>query len=268
MTSDASNAPDQSADDSGGRSQADLLVQRLIDGDLAPDEEADALRTIADDADARSVLRFELNWSSEASRGTRSEPPHAFADNVMQAIDASASRDDEPARSTSRQRLRDWLQPLTAPLTVHVRPVMAMLCLAGALWVGHMAGVGIIMDRSGEDVAGETSPEMTDAPAAISSEEAQTASISDEGAAVWMRFVYTASDAETVSVAGDFSQWEPIPLSPRTVRGETIWTGLVPVERGEHEYQFVIDGEQWVTDPLAPMQREDGFGARNAVLKL
>jgi hypothetical protein len=57
-------------------------------------------------------------------------------------------------------------------------------------------------------------------------------------------------------------------LSPHTVNGETVWTGLVPVPRGEHEYQFVINGERWVTDPLAPVQQDDGFGAKNAVLKL
>jgi 1,4-alpha-glucan branching enzyme len=83
-----------------------------------------------------------------------------------------------------------------------------------------------------------------------------------------MRFVYTSEAADSVAVAGDFSDWEPIPLSPRTVNGQTVWTGLVPVSRGEHEYQFVINGTRWVTDPLAPVTRDDGFGAENAVLKL
>lgn len=82
------------------------------------------------------------------------------------------------------------------------------------------------------------------------------------------RFVYTNDTADSVAVAGDFSDWAPIPLSPHTVNGETVWTGLVPVPRGEHEYQFVINGERWVTDPLAPDKQDDGFGAKNAVLKL
>jgi hypothetical protein len=30
----------------------------------------------------------------------------------------------------------------------------------------------------------------------------------------------------------------------------------------------VIDGEKWVTDPLAPVKQDDGFSAKNAVLKL
>jgi hypothetical protein len=31
---------------------------------------------------------------------------------------------------------------------------------------------------------------------------------------------------------------------------------------------FVVDGSRWVTDPLAPVQRSDGFGNKNAVLQL
>jgi hypothetical protein len=40
------------------------------------------------------------------------------------------------------------------------------------------------------------------------------------------------------------------------------------MNRGEHRYMFVKDGEEWVTDPMAPMQREDGFGNKNAVIYL
>jgi 1,4-alpha-glucan branching enzyme len=107
-----------------------------------------------------------------------------------------------------------------------------------------------------------------DQPEAASAVETTTASTDRDAETVWSRFVYTANDADSVAVAGDFSNWEPIPLSPHTVNGETVWTGLVPVSRGEHEYQFVIDGEKWVTDPLAPVKQDDGFGAKNAVLKL
>ena len=35
-----------------------------------------------------------------------------------------------------------------------------------------------------------------------------------------------------------------------------------------YEYMFVEDGERWVTDPLAPQTRDDGFGRMNAVLDL
>jgi 1,4-alpha-glucan branching enzyme len=106
--------------------------------------------------------------------------------------------------------------------------------------------------------------------AATTSPETQTVqqTSTEGGETVWIRFRYTNSEADSVAVAGDFSQWDPVALSPREVDGKTVWTGLVPVSRGEHEYQFLINGERWVTDPLAPVKRSDGFGAKNAVLNI
>jgi hypothetical protein len=270
-----------SPDDDERRSPADRYVQRLIDGDLPRSEEAEALHAIADDPEARSVLRFELAWSGEAARAQKAAPPPAFADGVMDAI-AAADAARAPTGATSPDtaspdtaspdaspdtvaRLRDWLRPLTVPLTFTLRPVVAMLIAAalGVLTWQALSPAG----PTEIDATGASGTSLTTGPATTPNGP-QAAAVSDNGSVVWMRFVYSASDAESVAVAGDFSQWEPIPLSPRTVRGQIIWTGLVPVGRGEHEYQFVINGETWVTDPLAPIQRDDGFGAQNAVLKL
>ncbi|PEN13525.1 hypothetical protein CRI94_09430 [Longibacter salinarum] len=253
------------------RSPADNLVQRLIDGDLSTDEETDALHAIAEDEEARSVLRFELQWSGEAARSSSTSPPAGFADNVMAAIEmseatanATVPAADDVADSGVVARLQDWLRPLTVPLTLTVRPVVALL-VAAALGVL----VWQVGDGNGSVVPeGEPSTAIASGPSTSAPNGPQATAVSDDGSVVWMRFVYSAADAESVAVAGDFSKWEPIPLSSRTVRGQTIWTGLVPVGRGEHEYQFVINGETWVTDPLAPIQRDDGFGAQNAVLKL
>jgi hypothetical protein len=40
------------------------------------------------------------------------------------------------------------------------------------------------------------------------------------------------------------------------------------MDRGEHRYMFIKNGEKWVTDPLAPVQQDDGFGNKNAVIYL
>ncbi len=45
-----------------------------------------------------------------------------------------------------------------------------------------------------------------------------------------------------------------------------IWTGRIPITPGLHEYMFVIDGTDWVTDPRAQRYSDDGFGNRNAIL--
>lgn len=79
------------------------------------------------------------------------------------------------------------------------------------------------------------------------------------------RFRLEAPDAERVAVAGSFTDWRPtVQLSDED--GDGVWTGSVPLEAGVHQYMFVLDGEQWVTDPDADRYVADGFGHRNAVV--
>lgn len=261
-------------DDANAQTPADAYVQRLIDGDLTPHEESEALHAIADDADARSTLRFELQWSPDAARSAKRPPPQ-FADNVMAAIlndtRSTAEAPDEvnaPDAESALDRITGWLASIGSPIELRIRPLPAMLVMIGLLvgvW-GLRGAIGPVPPGSDAPLADRaTDTGMADAQ----STDARTTPVSSASSeTVWIRFVYTGDNAESVAVAGDFSKWEPIPLSSRTVDGQIIWTGLVPVRRGEHEYQFVINGERWVTDPLAPIQRNDGFGATNAVLKL
>jgi 1,4-alpha-glucan branching enzyme len=82
---------------------------------------------------------------------------------------------------------------------------------------------------------------------------------------VYVQFMLDAPGASSVSVAGDFSEWEPS-FTLEDVDGDGVWTGRVPVQPGVHTYMFLIDGTEWRTDPRADRYRDDGFGNRNAVL--
>ena len=266
-----------SEDDANAQTPSDVYVQRLIDGDLAPHEESDALHVIADDADARSTLRFELQWSADVARSAGTPPPQ-FADNVMAAILEDAPSAADADHATPLDRITGWLASLGSPVELRIRPLPALLVVMGLLvgvW-GLRGAIGPspsgsgapIADRAPDTRAPDTRAPDTRAPDTQMAGTGTMRAPSEPSETVWIRFVYTSDNAESVAVAGDFSKWEPVPLSSRTVDGQNIWTGLVPVRRGEHEYQFVINGERWVTDPLAPIQRSDGFGATNAVLKL
>jgi hypothetical protein len=81
---------------------------------------------------------------------------------------------------------------------------------------------------------------------------------------VLVRLVLLQPEAQSVAVAGDFNGWNPsrTPLQ----RSGTIWTVTLPLKPGRYQYMFVVDGKQWVTDPLAADENFDGFGAKNAVL--
>jgi len=82
---------------------------------------------------------------------------------------------------------------------------------------------------------------------------------------VYVQFLVEAGTAESVHLAGDFSDWQPT-ISLDDSDGDGIWSGRVPLEPGVHEYMFVIDGSEWVPDPNATGSRDDGFGRQNSLL--
>lgn len=78
---------------------------------------------------------------------------------------------------------------------------------------------------------------------------------------VFTQFLLKAPDAKNVALAGDFTDWQPAYSLTRSEPG--VWTVVVPLEPGIHSYSFVVDGERWVPDPMAPTV-DDGFGGRNS----
>lgn len=87
----------------------------------------------------------------------------------------------------------------------------------------------------------------------------------EEGATIYIQFVLDAPRARSVAVAGDFNGWTP-ELALSDPDGDGVWTGRIPLEPGVHQYMFVIDGSEWMTDPHAQRYADDGFGNLNAVL--
>ncbi len=84
-------------------------------------------------------------------------------------------------------------------------------------------------------------------------------------ATIYVQFMLEAPSAQSVAVAGDFNSWLP-ELALTDPDGDGVWTGRVALKPGVHQYMFVIDGSQWLTDPEAGRYVDDGFGNRNAVL--
>ena len=86
--------------------------------------------------------------------------------------------------------------------------------------------------------------------------------VAAEGAApVLIQFRLDAPQAERVSLAGDFTDWQP-EYELRQSHGG-VWTIIVPLRPGMHEYAFIVDGERWISDPHAPAVG-DGFGGVNS----
>ena len=68
-------------------------------------------------------------------------------------------------------------------------------------------------------------------------------------------------DAKEVCVAGDFSNWTPIPMMRRSGNFQ-ISIKLVP---GKHQYKFIVDG-QWQNDPESHESAPNGFNGTNSVV--
>lgn len=75
-------------------------------------------------------------------------------------------------------------------------------------------------------------------------------------------FVMPAPGAHSVSVVGNFNDWEATPLTDTNDDG--IWTAHIPLPPGRYEYAFVVDGRWWGQDPLAD-EYVRSFGEYNSV---
>jgi hypothetical protein len=131
------------------------------------------------------------------------------------------------------RRLLHWLTDRHS-VTFSVRPVWS-LALAAAL-----AAVAVIPGHGPGPILGD-----------------------QEGIA---QFVGRFPGARSVDVVGSFTDWQAGAVVLRDDDHDGIWRGSVVLPIGQHEYMFVVDGERWVTDPLAGRYVDDGFGRQNALL--
>ena len=78
-------------------------------------------------------------------------------------------------------------------------------------------------------------------------------------------FVYTGPpQLQSVSVAGTFNNWDK-DADPMTRDGVT-WRLKKEIPYGTHQYKFVLNGENWITDPANKNTLNDGNGNINSVL--
>lgn len=236
--------------------EKEKLLRQFLDGDLSDEQEREALHIIAEDPEMREMLSFERNIRSAANEMEWTgvaEVPTGFTDQVMHKIEEA---ERQPQRANIIDKIKKWMQALWVPRTVNWRPIYSVAFAAVLL-----IAVSIPFYEASDIQTEETGNAGEAAVQHVSATEQQQEQ-------VWVRFVYIDEKAESIELAGDFNNWDPVPLEKQEVNGEQVWTGLVSMNRGEHSYMFVKDGEKWVTDPMASVQREDGFGNKNAVIYL
>lgn len=87
------------------------------------------------------------------------------------------------------------------------------------------------------------------------------------GLAREVTFKYTPNvSADRVNLAGSFNGWST-DASPMTDEdGDGTWELTLDLPDGEYQYKFVVNGDQWITDPNNPKTAPDGYGGQNSVI--
>jgi hypothetical protein len=155
--------------------------------------------------------------------------PASFRVDVMEAI--------ERATASPWKRVADWW---LEPRPVRIRPAVGALALAASL--------ALLVLLPGEQPV------------------APTAAVDSAPAQIVTRFVLIAPEAASVHLTGDFVSWSREGIALEDPRGTGIWTTDVQLPPGVYQYTFVVNGTQWVPDPRAVSQVDDGFGQMNSVL--
>lgn len=123
------------------------------------------------------------------------------------------------------------LRWLWAPRPIHLRPALALA------WLALLVLAPVVALRGG--------------------------SAADAGPAqMLVQFrLGTPEAAHEVALVGDFTGWEGQHRLEEVAPG--VWSIVIPLEPGLYEYGFLVDGERWMLDPLAPTVA-DGFGGTNS----
>lgn len=80
-------------------------------------------------------------------------------------------------------------------------------------------------------------------------------------------FVYRASaDLRAVYVAGTFNGWSANAWPMKPDADKRTWRYRADLSPGKHGYKFVLNGSDWITDPLAKKNEDDGNGNVNSIL--
>jgi 1,4-alpha-glucan branching enzyme len=80
-----------------------------------------------------------------------------------------------------------------------------------------------------------------------------------------VKFEIVLSDARSVELLGDFTQWESKPIS-MTFNGEGKWLVQLRISPGEHLFKYRIDGWHWLADFAAHGVEMNDFDSWNSQL--
>ena len=216
---------------------AECLVQQFVDQELNAEERVQFVARLGrDEALRRRAIDLE-QLLVDVRRVPRPVVPEGFASRVIEQLGPEQSFFGRLSAAVWAPRALQW----------NLAGAAIAVCLVSFAIGGAVAGA-----LSWQN-AFATKPALVAAPPA--------------GGPVLVRLVVLQPGARTVQAAGDFNGWNP-DRTPLAQVSNGAWMTTIPLEPGRYEYMFVVDGQQWIGDPFALEQSDDGFGSHNAVLEV
>ena len=208
--------------------------------------------------DERMIERDE---TIERVRAALAPLPTVAPSSIARVLTATAQR-TPPSRWA---RIAEWLA--TPSLSLARAGAFALV----ALVVGFAAR-GVWSARDGAATVA-TAPETRTEPmpgqasgGGGASGMASAMPAASNAARIAVQLVFDAPLASSVSVVGDFNDWQPAAAPMRRLEAAQPWTAVILVPPGRHTYAFLVDGTRWTADPRAPRAKDDDFGKPESVL--
>lgn len=169
--------------------------------------------------------------------------PQAVA-RLLQTVWAS------PRPSFWRRALDAWRLPALSGLG-------ASAIAAAALIIGFVSR-GAVSPNSASEPTVASGPATGEFPVQLAADDASARLVPTQ-------FVFESAEAKSVSVVGEFNDWEVDELPMTRVR-DGVWTTTVSLAPGRHVYAFVVDGTLLVADPRAPKSGDADYGREGSVV--
>ncbi|MBF0407901.1 MAG: isoamylase early set domain-containing protein [Candidatus Riflebacteria bacterium] len=134
-----------------------------------------------------------------------------------------------------------------------LRWVWKLLILGSAFGIGYIIGREHSFEEEEEWENEENDSEKKSDESTGSSDEKKQ-----------VTFEHSGENIQSVSVVGDFNDWNK-ESNPMAVEGN-IWKAAVSLKPGRHEYKFVVNNTDWITDPKCSETVADKFGSKSSVI--
>lgn len=170
-----------------------------------------------------------------------------FDDRVMAAI-------EEPEVIPLRPALpRPWIR---RSWTISVSPLAAIA--AAAAFVGVVGTGAWRLGASDRQLASNaTAPigatSVADAPEAV-----------DESPQM-RQFIFVAPTAQSMSLVGDFNDWDADATPMTRVSDDGVWSVTLPLAPGQYQFQYLMNDSLRLADPALP-RVSDSYGSLNSVI--